>query len=313
MKNIKIISVMSELGAGTRGSSLAFPAILTASLKSKSDLFDKYPVEEIENENQYLFNYPTNSFAKHIDGIIKIYDKLSNKIKSIYANNNFPIVISGDHSSAGGTIAGIKASHPNKKLGVVWIDAHADLHSPLTTPSGNMHGMPLAISLNDNNSQSKINLVEDSVFKKWDTLTGKEKKILPENLIFFGVRDTEKQEDEMINRLNLRNYSVEEVRSKGIQKCVLESLKLLKECELIYISFDVDSLDSSISKGTGTPVPNGFSISEIKNLLKYFFMSKKICCFEITEVNPTLDNKGNKMAEIAFDILENTILSQLSA
>ena len=167
---------MSELGAGTRGSSLAFPAMLTASLKSKSDLFDKYPAEEIENENQYLFNYTTNSFAKHIDGIIKIYDKLSNKIKSIYTNNNFPIIISGDHSSAGGTIAGIKASHPNKKLGVVWIDAHADLHSPLTTPSGNMHGMPLAISLNDNNSQSKINLVEDSVFKKWDTLTGKEKK-----------------------------------------------------------------------------------------------------------------------------------------
>ena len=307
MKNIKIISVMSELGAGTRGSSLAFPAMLTASLKSKSDLFDKYPAEEIENENQYLFNYPTNSFAKHIDGIIKIYDKLSNKIKSIYANNNFPIVISGDHSSAGGTIAGIKASHPNKKLGVVWIDAHADLHSPLTTPSGNMHGMPLAISLNDNNSQSKINLVEDSVLKKWDILTGKEKKILPENLIFFGVRDTEKQEDEMMKRLNLRNYSVEEIRSKGIQKCVIESLKLLKECELIYVSFDVDSLDSSISKGTGTPVPNGFSISEIKNLLKYFLMSEKICCFEITEVNPTLDNKGNKMAEIAFDILKDTI------
>lgn len=298
---------MSELGAGTRGSSLAFPAMLIASLKSKSDLFNKYTVEEIENENHYLFNHPANSFAKHIDGIIKIYDKLSNKIKSIYANNNFPIVISGDHSSAGGTIAGIKASHPNKKLGVIWIDAHADLHSPLTTPSGNMHGMPLAISLNDNNSQSKINFVEDSVLKKWDILTKKEKKILPENLIFFGVRDTEKQEDEMMNRLNLRNYSIKEIRSKGIQKCVLESFKILKECELIYISFDVDSLDSSISKGTGTPVPNGFSISEIKNLLKYFFMSEKICCFEITEVNPTLDNKGNKMAEIAFDILENTI------
>ena len=170
-----------------------------------------------------------------------------------------------------------------------------------------MHGMPLAISLNDNNLQSKINLVEDSVLKKWDILTEKEKKISPENLIFFGVRDTEKQEDEMMNRLNLRNYSIKEIRSKGIQKCVLESLKLLKKCDLIYISFDVDSLDSSISKGTGTPVPNGFSISEIKNLLKYFFMSEKICCFEITEVNPTLDNKGNKMAEIAFDILDNTV------
>ena len=109
------------------------------------------------------------------------------------------------------------------------------------------------------------------------------------------------------NILALDENIVEEIRSKGIQKCVLESLNLLKECELIYISFDVDSLDSSISKGTGTPVPNGFSISEIKNLLKYFLMSEKICCFEITEVNPTLDNKGNKMAEIAFDILENTI------
>ena len=307
MKNIKIISVMSELGAGTRGSSLAFSAILSASLKLKSDFFNKFPVEEIENENHYLFNHDTNSFAKNIDGIIKIYARLARKIKSICINNNFPIVISGDHSSAGGIIEGLKASHPNKKLGVIWIDAHADLHSPLTTPSGNMHGMPLSISLNDDNSQSKINIVEDSILKKWKILTGKEKKILAENLIFFGVRDTEKQEDEMMSRLNLRNYSIEEIRTKGIQKCVFESLQILNDCELIYVSFDVDSLDSSISKGTGTPVSNGFTVSEIKKILKYFFMSEKICCFEITEVNPTLDDKGNKMAETAFEILEKTI------
>ena len=298
---------MSELGAGTRGSSLAFPALLTASLKLKSDFFNKYPVEEIENENHYLFNYDKNSFAKNIDGIIKIYARLSRKIKSICTNNNFPIVISGDHSSAAGTIAGIKASHPTKKLGVIWIDAHADLHSPLTTPSGNMHGMPLSISLNDDNSQSKINIVEDSILEKWEILTGKEKKILPENLIFFGVRDTEKQEDEMMSRLNLRNYSIEEIRSKGIQTCVFESLEILKDCELIYVSFDVDSLDPSISKGTGTPVSNGFTISEIKNILTYLFDDEKICCFEITEVNPTLDDQGNKMAETAFEILEKTI------
>ena len=126
-------------------------------------------------------------------------------------------------------------------------------------------------------------------------------------MIFFGVRDTEKQEDEMMSRLNLRNYSIEEIRSKGIQKCVFESLQILNDCELIYVSFDVDSLDSSISKGTGTPVSNGFTVSEIKKILKYFFMSEKICCFEITEVNPTLDDKGNKMAETAFEILEKTI------
>lgn len=298
---------MSELGAGTRGSSLAFPAILTASLKLKSDFFNKYPVEEIENENHYLLHYDTNSFAKNIDGIIKIYARLASKIKSIFVNNNFPVVISGDHSSAGGTIAGIKASYPNKKLGVIWIDAHADLHSPLTTPSGNMHGMPLSISLNDDNSQSKINIVDHDILKKWKILTGKEKKILPENLIFFGVRDTEKQEDEMMSRLNLRNYSVEEIRSRGIQKCVFESLETLKGCDLLYISFDVDCLDPSISEGTGTPVSNGFTISEVKKILTYLFMNEKICCFEITEVNPTLDNKGNKMAETAFKILEKTI------
>ena len=298
---------MSELGAGTRGSSLAFPGILTASLKLKSDFFNKYPVEEIECENHYLFKHDTNSFAKNIDGIIKIYDKLAKKIKSIYSNNNFPIVISADHSSAAGTIGGIKASYPDKKLGVIWIDAHADLHSPLTTPSGNMHGMPLSISLNDDNSQSKINIVEDDILKKWEILTGKEKKILPENLVFFGVRDTEQQEDEMISRLNLKNYSIEEIRSKGIQKCVFESLEILKDCDILYVSFDVDSLDPSISKGTGTPVSNGFTISEIKKILKYFFMNEKICCLEITEVNPTLDDKGNKMAETAFEILEKTI------
>ena len=304
MKSIKIIINMSELGAGTRGSSLSYRSIVTASHNLNSDFFLKNKVEEIRNENNKLFGPGLPKNAKYIDEIILMYKRISNKIKSTCLNNKIPLIISGDHSNAGGTITGLREAFPNKKIGVFWIDAHADLHSPYTTPSGNIHGMPLATALKEDNIISKVNEVDSDTIKKWAELKGKKAKIMPEHIIFLGVRDTEIQEDEMMKRLNIKKYSVDDIR-KSLKRCINESLESLSECEIIYVSFDVDSLDPSISNGTGTSVENGFTVDEVKKILNLIANSGKLSCLEITEVNPILDTKGNAMSEAAFDILQD--------
>ncbi len=304
MKPIQVITVMSELGAGTRGASLGMQALWVACLNKQSSFLKDYNILHVEPNNDLLLSPSTTPYAKQIEGINDIFNKTAEAIKHTVAGNKFPLLISGDHSVAGGTIKGIKEAHPNKRLGVVWIDAHGDLHTPYTTPSGNVHGMPLSTALKMNNFESQINDLDNNTMDLWDELCGEEARLQPEDLILFGVRDTEIPEDELIERLGIKNYSVEEVRRRTAKSCVLECLEQLKECDIIYISFDVDSMDSSISKGTGTPVLNGFSKVEIEKILHFLLNDERIACFEMVEINPTLDNKGNKMAEVSFDILE---------
>jgi len=130
-------------------------------------------------------------------------------------------------------------------------------------------------------------------------------KIQPENLIYFGVRDAEEPELDQMKKLGIRNYKVDEVRYRGLQTCVSEALAKLSNCDMIYISFDVDSMDCDmISYGTGTPVPKGFDQYEVIDIINQIIKSRKVVCFEVVEVNPLLDTKGNKMAETAFQVLE---------
>lgn len=232
--------------------------------------------------------------------------------------NEFPLVISGDHSSALGTLGGIKAAYPDKRVGAVWIDAHADLHSPYTSPSGNIHGMPLAAALNDDNLDCKINEVTGETDKYWEALKNignPGAKIIAEDLVFFGVRDTEMPEDQQIEKLGIKNYKVAEVRHRGLKATVNEAIDKLKDCDMIYVSFDVDSMDCDlISYGTGTPVAKGFDQYEVMAIINQLIGTKKVICLEFVEVNPLLDTKGNKMAETAFEVLDNvtpTLLENL--
>ena len=130
-------------------------------------------------------------------------------------------------------------------------------------------------------------------------------KIYPEDLVFISVRDLEKPENYLINKYGITNFSPEDVKKMGPVAVAAETLKLLDHCDFIYVSFDVDSLDSRISSGTGTPVPNGLTVAEAKALNVEFAKSPKICAWEIAEVNPTLDTQ-NSMAESAFEIMEAT-------
>lgn len=309
MRNIKLIEVRSEIGAGTRGASLGIDAIKIAALDFMSNFFVNFPSEVIPDQNNLLYEPVASPYAKRIHGVHTMYERVSTAVCDTLKSGIFPVVFAGDHSTAGGTIAGIKMANPKRKLGVIWIDAHADLHTPYTSPSGNMHGMPLATALAVDNLEHKVHNPDAKTVDIWNKLKniGKiEPKILPEDLVFIALRDYEKEEEAILKKHGIKIITVQEVRRKGIESVVRQTLAHLSKCEDIYVSFDVDSLDSSISRGTGTPVSNGLKEREAEDLIAALMQNFKICCIEVTEVNPTLD-KENLMAEIAFNIIRRAV------
>ena len=301
----------SEITAGTCGASLGPDAVVTAARQQKSDFFQRNPHIEVDDFNE-LLDIPTPyRFAKRIDGLIKVYKNVSELVFSEMKAGKIPVLLAADHGSAGGTIAGIAAANPTARIGVVWIDAHSDIHTPYTTPSGNMHGMPLSTALNIDNTACGINDLDTETIELWNQLknTGKEgAKINPADLVYIAVRDTEPEEEHLMKELDLRNYTVKEVREKGVENVLSEILDKLAPCDIIYVSFDVDSMDPILtSYGTGTPVANGLSPEEAAGFLEGFAANTKTACMEFVEVNPCLDEKKNKMAEVAFELLERTV------
>ena len=311
MRNIRIIKNRSDIGAGTRGADMGIDAIEIAAINADNDLFNRTPFVEVKTHNETVYDKVNNSNAKRIGFVEEQCQRVASSVSNVLRNKERPIVLSGDHSSALGTISGIKEAYPNSRLGVVWIDAHADLHSPYTSPSGNIHGMPLAAAMHQDNREMQTNIPDDETIHHWNNLKKigtQHSKFQPEHLIYFGVRDTEAPENDLISRLNIKNYTVPEIRYRNIDVCLNEAIKKLEYCDLIYITFDVDSLDCDhVSKGTGTPVPFGFNPEEVKQIIERFLGTEKVICLELTEVNPLLDNRGNKMAETAFEILNHVL------
>lgn len=306
---IKLIKNRSDIGAGTRGSDLGIDAIEIAAINQNNDFFHRHLFLDVETHNETIYNKNNNNFAKRIEHVVEQCQRVADAVKATVQDGFFPIVLSGDHSSALGTISGLKASAPNKRLGVIWIDAHADLHSPFTSPSGNIHGMPLAAALWEDNIECKINEPGATTELHWENMKKigtATKKINAADLVYFGLRDFESAEAAVIEKENIKAYKVEEIRFRGLEVCVAEAVEKLKDCDQIYISFDVDSMDCDhVSTGTGTPVPIGFFAEEIVRIFDALLLSQKIVCIEFTEVNPLLDNKGNLMAETAFQVLDH--------
>lgn len=325
MRPIHLIENVSELGAGTRGASLGVAAMRMAALNTGSKLFSQLPVTALPHQNFLLFDpefEQKTPGALRIEGIIHIYQILEEAIGRVCKAGEFPLILSGDHSSAGGTIAAIRKAHPDQRLGVIWIDAHADLHTPYTSPSGNVHGMPLAAALGlDDEARKHLSIPDNRLSPEglagWERLKqfgGQGPNIQFEDLVFIAVRDIEVEEQDLIEHHQIPNFTVEAVRSQGTQTVAQRCLEHLSDCDLIYISFDVDSMDSNIiSHGTGTPVPNGLFEYEALSIIRHLLTDERICCLEFTEVNPLLDEKGNAMAEAAFRILEQVVKSMKKA
>ncbi len=206
MKEIQLIKNRSDIGAGTRGSDLGIDAMEIAAINSDNNYFNYHNFEDVPTENETIYNKKKNTFGKQIKSVYTQCDRLANHVKSNLENNKFPLVLSGDHSSGLGSISGVKSAYPEKTLGVIWIDAHADLHSPYTSPSGNIHGMPLAAAIHDDNLDCQINNPGEDTVEYWDRMKNigiDGQKVRPENLVFFGVRDTYAPDDPQIDKLTI--------------------------------------------------------------------------------------------------------------
>ena len=332
-KPIRFVEVESGIcgptGYGKLGAELGIDAIKIAGINRGSRLFietDSLTSISIQEHydyqrhhfDQYLYelNVSNECFARHIDYLIPVCEKIANDITNEIHAGNLPFVLAGDHSTSAGTIAGVKQAFPDKKLGVIWIDAHGDLHSPYTTPSGNLHGMPVGASLGLTKHIRFNNNVPDDIALKWHRLShigGICPKITMDDLVYIAIRDLEEAEWDIIKKNKIKHYragldrhadthSVNYMNNYTMQQVYESTMGHLDHCDMIYVSFDIDAVDGSIVPGTGTPVPHGLNVSQARELLSLLCEDEKLVAFEMVEVNPLLDTH-NKTAKVAFDLI----------
>lgn len=302
--DVRLIEAASEIGAGTRGTSMGMSALRVAAWKLGSELFGHAEESILRDENDVLYEDDRSPNAHHIDGLIRFESDLAYEVYKYLRSNVFPVVIGGDHSIAIGSVSGTKMAFPQERVGVVWIDAHADLHSPWTTPSGNVHGMPLALLMNiEKKGQNRPRIFTMDIWDRLRKIGMNGPKLVPSDLVFIGLRDYEPEERAIIEEHRIKVITVDEIRKKGARAAVDATLAHLTACDRIHVSFDVDSLDPTISRGTGTPVDNGLFLDEARDLLTGFCADPRTVTLDVVEINPALDT-NNAMAENVLTVLE---------
>ncbi len=306
MKNVKIITVESDFGAGTRGAKLG-PQALVKTLKKNDPAFgSSYPVKQIITPEPEGFDIDDN--AKNIETVTDVQLRAMQAIHEVFEAGHLPFVFTGDHSNGLAGISALKNRYPNDCIGVIWIDAHADMHTPYTSPSGNLHGMPLAAALGLGSNRKNKNKVSDYIAERWNALLtlGDKKvnpKLKPADLVLIDTRDLEEEERNYITEQNIKCFTPAYKESLGIETIIAQTCEYLAHCDHLLVSFDVDSLDPTVSYGTGTPVPGGLSKEEAVNLLLGFVGHPKLRLLEITEINPIFD-RNHPMEEVAASIVE---------
>ncbi len=291
-ERFKLITVESDFGAGKQGAALG-PQALIDELKLLN--FEKVDIYNYTRLVPKPFKDAASTpHGKNIEVISSFQQKVCDNIVEALQIHKVPFIFSGDHSNANALISGVKDFYANQRIGVIWIDAHADLHSPYTTPSGNIHGMPLAALMGDDHKEMGRNNPTMVTKQLWTNLKrlGRRNitpKLHGEDIVFIGLRSTEDEEEAIITKENIRAFRPNEIKEIGINKVAQEAIQHLSKCDYIYVSFDVDSLDSGISMGTGTPVQDGLSIDEAVVLLTEFKKLPNLVGYEFTEINPILD------------------------
>jgi arginase len=238
----------------------------------------------------------SNPKLKYLEEILKTSKTLAKRIERVLEKGHFPLCLGGDHSMAIGTIAGISSFCRNHrlKLGVIWIDAHSDMNTDETSPSGNIHGMPLAASLGLG-SEKLVNLY------------GFSPKLKPQNCALIGIRSVDNLEKINIKKLDLPVYTMTDIDKLGIHRIIVKVLKQFREkVDHIHVTLDLDSVDPTVAPGVGTPVPGGLSYREAHLLMESVAECGCMSSLEVTEVNPILDDK-NKSAIFAVDLIASSM------
>ncbi len=235
-----------------------------------------------------------NQNAKYLPEISRVVGSLAMKVERAMKKGQFPLVLGGDHSIAIGTISGMAsfARKQNKKLGVLWIDAHGDFNTPESSPSGNIHGMPLAVC---------VGLGP----KALTSIGGTYRKIDPENVAIIGLRNVDRTESTNLHKYGLNLYTMEDVDKHGIHWVVKKAFqKVVANVDYVHVSFDLDSVDPVYAPGVGTPVKGGLDYREAHLLMEMIAASGKMTSLEIVEMNPILDNR-NQSAEFAVEVVQS--------
>ncbi|MCB0721997.1 MAG: arginase [Ignavibacteriae bacterium] len=292
-KKIGMIGFPVELGADNKGVDLG-PTILRYTdikdkLKKLGYRVDDFGDIKIGKRDDLKI---LNKNLKYLNEIKVASEQLSKQVYNMMSKNYLPLILGGDHTTAIGSIAGISKylKEKKKKLGVIWIDAHADMNSERTTPSGNIHGMPLAVSLGIGN-------------KELTNIDGFAPKVDMKHIAMIGIRDLDKGEATRIKRDKPIVYTMSDVDKMGIHE-VMERViaALYRKVDHIHVSFDIDAMDPFIAPGTGTPVPGGFDYREGQLLMETLYARGCMDSLDMVEVNTRLDDR-NKSGILASQLI----------
>lgn len=221
--------------------------------------------------------YCSHPHMKYLDSVIATNEDLARMVAASLEAGNLPFTVGGDHALGLGTLAGTsKVNGPD--IGIIWIDAHADINTPESSPSGNIHGMPLSASMGEGPDSLK------NIFFKGQ-------KVNPRNCFIIGARSIDEGEIEMIDRLGINVWYMEEIREKGMGIIILEVLELLKARHIkdLHLSYDIDSLDAKLVPGTGTPAVDGMEYDESEKLIKALIKTQIVRSIDFVEFNPKRD------------------------
>lgn len=299
-KEVGILGVPLGFGAGTSGSELGVTAMRLSQFQGRFlagqieelgfDLKD-YGDVDVVNPNRTASD---NENPKYLEEMLESCSRIADEVKQILKDGRMPVILGGDHSIAIGTFSGISSffREKGKEIGLIWFDAHADINTHETSPSGNIHGMPLA---------SLLGLGETSLAN----LEGFSPKINPKYLAHIGARDLDVGEKVRIHELGLRSnfFTMADIDRRGMISCVLDAINIASQAEAGFaVTFDVDMIDPRFAPGSGTLVRGGTTYREAHVALETIAESGGMRSFEIVEVNPLLD-KSNITVELAGELV----------
>lgn len=301
-RSIDVVGVPVDLGAGRRGVDMGPSAIRIADLESRleqlghkvqdtGDLDVMIPETQKVGEGKLRYKSP----------ILAACDDLRKTVQSSLKKGRLPLVLGGDHSIAIGSVAGSSGYFATRgeAMGLIWFDAHGDANTPETTPSGNIHGMSLAIAL----GMGDPDLVG---------LGGRSPKVQPGNTALIGIRDLDPGEREMLKKTGVTVYTMRDLDERGMRDVVDEAIRLASDGTAgVHLSFDLDVVDPEDAPGTGTPVAGGITYREAHLAMEMLSDRAQIVAIDLVEVNPVLDTRnmtGILAAELAQSLLGKRIL-----
>ena len=296
-RRIRVIGVPLDLGASRRGVDMGPSAMRVAGLESRLEALG-HQVSDGGNIGVEIAETRSSgdSQARFLKEISETCSRTAEAVLKALEDGMMPLVLGGDHSLAAGSVSGVSEFYRrnNQKIGVIWIDAHTDINTPQTSPSGNVHGMPLA---------ALLGLGGDSGLAPLTNLFGYTPKIAPENTVLVGVRDIDTAERENLRRAGVAEvYTMRDIDERGMRTVMEEALRAAGRGTAGYhVSLDMDWIDPEDAPGVGTPVRGGVTYREAHLAMEILADHGRLLSFEIVEVNPVID-EHNRTADLAVEL-----------